>query len=146
MDDWKQKADTIARKKAEKQNEAYQRKLETHQSKFSCRVCGKPSTGPGSDNDGYTNWESPTGLHLCSSCVQYVCGDHIHQGICKLCATDWLAGKSYHERKAIKGWLWIGPLLGLGLLCLFSGSYFGAAIFLFIGGCAAIINYIDNVA
>lgn len=82
----------------------YERKLEKHQRRFQCHVCGKPSDGPvdklvgerdeqrddGSEFRTYgiyePDWGTPTGLVRCTRCNKLTCDDDIYRGICKTCA------------------------------------------------------------
>lgn len=90
---------------AERKNRAYQaqepERLQQHQARFYCHICGKPSPQPyqyWEDNavNGrlyssflVTDYNRPTGLVQCARCQKWTCPDadppHLENGICKKC-------------------------------------------------------------
>lgn len=109
MSDWKSEID--ARLNAEKEEErrrketdrerqrkdqeaALAKRLERHQRRFKCHICGKPSSSPyifthsymGNSTETREDWDAPGDLESCRRCRRLTCAKHIHQGICMNCA------------------------------------------------------------
>lgn len=69
--------------------------------KFVCAICGQRATKPkvtkvkvnncvdliGSPCiEEITEWDKPGDMQRCASCHQWVCNEHIHDGMCNACA------------------------------------------------------------
>lgn len=87
-----QKADEEKRK-SDAKHRAYERQLADHIRRFKCQICGTPSEGPRTwwDTEDHPElhyeWNKPLNIFCCSRCNKWTCGDHIHQGICRNCAS-----------------------------------------------------------
>jgi hypothetical protein len=100
----KRKVEEKARLKKEREEqeaEVARIRLQAHQLKFRCHICGRPSDGPRYDTLWntdptprcpayiiYSSWDIPSGLKKCSICDRCACYDkpedlHISHGICK---------------------------------------------------------------
>jgi hypothetical protein len=88
-------------KEAESQG-SFRQQLTEHKRMYTCHVCGKPSDGPQYyptsprkraspvPKTGYSttyDFDSPTGLELCSRCYEFTCFSHLNKGICQTCSS-----------------------------------------------------------
>ena len=81
------------------------RNLSWHQLRFKCHICRKPSSGPGTSEQGtgrysstgdigsvsweitntVTDWNKPVDLVRCEKCKKWTCTAHIYLDICQMC-------------------------------------------------------------
>jgi hypothetical protein len=91
-------AERVAEQRQAKQARENAKLLATHQRRFKCHICGRPSDGPAQTkiisvdqsrgDDDYRNvygddWDEPINLIRCSVCNNWSCDDDIAQGVCK---------------------------------------------------------------
>lgn len=104
LEEKKQEEERKKREEQERYPKEYAEKLALHQARFHCHIPGCPRTSKGPHKEQYDlktlaqtqtgwpfglsiDWDRPTGgIKQCNLCGEWTCFNHLHRGICIVCA------------------------------------------------------------